>query len=114
MINNKLVSSVHDISSGGLILALAEMSISSGYGLKIEKPSKLSNLNEHYFGEDQGRYLLEIESKNLQEATKILSENNIYNEKVATVQKDKFEILGELKINVDDLYKINNSWYNNY
>ena len=114
LINNKLVSSVHDISSGGLILALAEMSISSGYGLKIEKPSKLSNLNEHYFGEDQGRYLLEIESKNLQEATKILSENNIYNEKVATVQKDKFEILGELKINVDDLYKINNSWYNNY
>jgi len=34
--------------------------------------------------------------------------------RVATVQKDKFEILGELKINVDDLYKINNSWYNNY
>ena len=114
LIYNELISSVHDISSGGLILALVEMSMSSGLGLKIEKPSKLSNLMEYYFGEDQGRYLLEIEPKNFQKVTKILSENNIFNEKVATVQKDKFEISGELKIYVDELYKINNSWYNNY
>ena len=114
LINNKLISSAHDISSGGLILALAEMCMSSGLGLKIEKPSKLSNLMEYYFGEDQGRYLLEIEPKNYQKVVKNLNENNIFNEKIATVQKDKFEILGELKINVDDLYKINNSWYNNY
>ena len=45
---------------------------------------------------------------------KILNENNIYSEKVATVQKENFEILGELKINTNDLYKINNKWYNNY
>ena len=114
LINNKLLSSVHDISSGGLILALAEMSMSSGYGLKIEKPSKLSNLMEYYFGEDQGRYLLEIEPKNLQKVTKILSENNIYNENIATVQKQHFEISGEFKINIDDLYKINNTWYSKY
>jgi phosphoribosylformylglycinamidine synthase subunit PurL len=114
LINNKLIASAHDISSGGLILALTEMSLSSGFGLKIDRPSKLSNLMEYYFGEDQGRYLLEIELKNLQKVTKILSENNIFNEKVATVQKNNLEILGELKINIDDLYKINNSWYNNY
>jgi len=114
LINSKLVDSVHDISSGGLILALTEMAISSGYGLKIDKPAKLSNLTEYYFGEDQGRYLLEIEPKNLQNVFKILSKDNIYNEKVATVQKDNLEILGELKIHVDELYKINNTWYNCY
>ena len=114
LINNKLISSAHDISSGGLILALAEMCMSSGLGLKIEKPSKLSNLMEYYFGEDQGRYLLEIEPKNYQKVIKNLNENNIFNEKIATVQKDKLEIVGELKLNIDDLYKINNTWYNNY
>ena len=114
LINNKLISSAHDISSGGLILALAEMCMSSGLGLKIEKPSKLSNLMEYYFGEDQGRYLLEIEPKNYQKVVKNLNENNIFNEKIATVQKDKLEIIGELKLNIDDLYKINNTWYNNY
>jgi phosphoribosylformylglycinamidine synthase subunit PurL len=114
LINNKLVASAHDISSGGLIVALAEMCMSTEHGLMIEKPSKLSNLMEHYFGEDQGRYLLEIEQKNLPKVMKILNENNIYSEKVATVQKENFEILGELKINTNDLYKINNKWYNNY
>ena len=109
-----MVASAHDISSGGLILALAEMSMSSGYGLNIEKPSKLSNLLEYYFGEDQGRYLLEIEPNNLQKIKKILSENNVFYEKVATVQKNDFEILNELKISINDLCKINNSWYSNY
>ena len=114
LVNNRLVASIHDISTGGLILALAEMSMPSRYGLNIEKPSKLSNLMEYYFGEDQGRYLLEIEPENLLTVTKILDNNNIYNEKVASVQKDNFEIIGELKINKDDLYKTNNTWYNNY
>ncbi len=114
LINYKLIASAHDISSGGLILALSEMCLSSGFGLKIERPSKLSNLMEYYFGEDQGRYLLEVEPENLQKAKKILSENNIFNETVATVQDNNFEILGELKININELYKINNKWYNNY
>ena len=90
------------------------MSLSSEYGLKIEKPQKLSNLMEFYFGEDQSRYLLEIEPENLQKVTKILNENNIFNELIAIVQKNYFEMLGEFKINTNDLYKTNNKWYYNY
>jgi len=114
LINNKLVSSVHDISSGGMLLALAEMTIKSGYGLKIDKPKKLTNLMEYFFSEDQGRYLIEVEPENLGRISKFLEENNIYNENVATVQKDFFELTKEFKIKTFDLYKINKSWYDNY
>jgi phosphoribosylformylglycinamidine synthase subunit PurL len=114
LINNKLVVSVHDISSGGLIIALTEMSLASQYGLKINKPKTLSNLMELFFGEDQGRYLIEIEPGNLEKVKKILDENNVFNEVIASVQKDNFEIIGELKININELSKINNKWYNNY
>ena len=114
LINNKLITAIHDVSAGGLILALAEMTLSSEYGLKIKKPEKLSNLMEYYFGEDQGRYLLEIEPKDLENVTKILNENNIFNETIATVQKDFFEILGEFKISTNYLYKTNNKWYSSY
>jgi len=114
LINEKLTVSVHDVSSGGLILALAEMSLLSGHGLKIEKPKKLSNLMEYYFGEDQGRYLLEVELNNLEKIKKILNENNIFNEIIGTVQKDYFELSGALKIHINDLYKSNNKWYYNY
>ena len=114
LINNKLIASAHDVSSGGLILALTEMCLFSGYALKIEKPIKLSNLIKYYFGEDQGRYLLEIEPNNLQKVTKYLSESNIFFEKVAVVQKNYFEMTGEFKININDLCEMNSKWYNSY
>jgi len=114
LINDKLVSSVHDISSGGLLLALAEMTFRSNFGLKIDKPKNFSNLMEYYFSEDQGRYLVEVEAENLNKVDKILKENNVFSEIVGKVQKDFFEVSGQLKIKINDLYKNNNTWYNNY
>ena len=114
LINERLTSSVHDVSTGGLLLALAEMTFDSNYGLKIDKPKNLSNLMEYYFSEDQGRYLIEVDPNNLNKINKILVENNIYSEVVATVQNDYFEVSGELKILKNELCKINKKWYSNY
>jgi phosphoribosylformylglycinamidine synthase len=49
------VSAVHDISDGGLAVALAEMAMAGGVGAIIAAQSP-----EHafFFGEDQGRYIL--------------------------------------------------------
>ena len=41
LIEKELILSSHDISSGGLIVALAEMALSSNFGVKIHKPKKL-------------------------------------------------------------------------
>lgn len=50
-----LASACHDLSDGGLMMALAEMAMAGEIGARIhvanEKP-------EFWFGEDQGRYLL--------------------------------------------------------
>ncbi len=43
LIRKNLVTSAHDISSGGLLVALSEMSIGSNLGAKIYKPKKLTN-----------------------------------------------------------------------
>ena len=96
------------------ILALAEMSIGSNYGAKINKPKKLTNLFEYFFGEDQSRYILEIDKNHIQKVEKILKNNNVFYENIGSTQKDYFEIQGELKIDIKKLYKINNQWYNNY
>ena len=49
------VSAVHDLSDGGLAVALAEMAMASGIGGNVEAEGL-----EHafFFGEDQGRYVL--------------------------------------------------------
>ncbi len=90
------------------------MSIGSEYGIKINKPKNLSNLYEYFYGEDQGRYIVELEKINLIKIQKILKENNVFNEILGITQNDIFELEGELKINIKDLYNVNNKWYYNY
>ena len=114
IIKQNLVNSVHDVSSGGLLIALAEMSIGSNWGVLINKPRKLTNLFKYFFGEDQSRYILEISNNNLDKTEKILKQNNIFYENIGITQNKYFEIQKEMKINVKELYKINNRWYNNY
>ena len=114
LISENLISSAHDISNGGLIVALSEMSIHSKIGIKIEKPKKLGNLFEYFFGEDQSRYILEVDSEKLKKTETILKKSNIFYEKIGKTQKKFFEIEGEMKTDVNDLFNINNQWYNNF
>jgi phosphoribosylformylglycinamidine (FGAM) synthase-like enzyme len=55
LIQTGRVSAVHDLSDGGLAVALAEMVIAGGIGasVKAEAPEHV-----FFFGEDQGRYVL--------------------------------------------------------
>ncbi len=114
LIDKNLILSSHDISNGGLITAISEMTFTSDYGAKINKPTKLTNLFEYFFGEDQARYIIEIEKKNLSKVEKLLNDNNIHYENIGFTQKNYLEIEGNLKIATKDLFKINNEWYNNY
>ena len=114
LIENNLVLSAHDVSNGGLIIALSEMAMASDFGLKIQQPKKLTNLIEYFFGEDQGRYILEVDSSNIKEVEKRLINNNTYFERIGFTQRDYFEIEKEFKTKVKDLFEINNQWYNKY
>ncbi len=114
LIERKLVLSAHDISNGGLLIALSEMSMGSNLGIKIEKSKKLRDLKEYFFGEDQGRYVLEIDEKNLTTVEKFLKSGSIYYEIIGKTQENFFEIENEMKIDTNVLYKANNQWYNNY
>ncbi len=114
LINKNFVLSSHDVSAGGLIIALAEMSMGSSIGVKINKPKRLTNSINYFFGEDQARYIIEVNNKDLSKIDKILKDNNVYYENIGITQSEFFEIEDELKVNIKDLFKINNEWYNNY
>jgi len=53
------VSAIHDLSDGGLALALAEMVIKSQVGMTIKLPTDLRR-DGVLFGEDQARYVLSV------------------------------------------------------
>ena len=114
LIKDNLVLSAHDVSSGGMLVSLAEMSIASGLGLKIYKPKKLANSFEYFFGEDQGRYLIEISKNDLKKVESFLKKNNTFFEIAAEIQSDIFEIEKTFSLKIKDLHKHNNRWYTKY
>ncbi len=54
-------TAVHDLSDGGLLVALAEMAMASGIGAELEAASGQFP-HAFWFGEDQGRYLMTVKA----------------------------------------------------
>jgi len=115
LIVKKLVNSVHDVSAGGILIALSEMCISGKIGSKIKIPQNSIGKLEYLFGEDQSRYIIEVSDKNIKEVEKNLKKNSIYYDLIGKTQKDILVIDDkELKISVEELDHLNKSWFKNY
>jgi phosphoribosylformylglycinamidine synthase subunit PurL len=61
LIADGLATAVHDISDGGLLVAIAEMAMASGIGAVLEPPSDVP-AHAYWFGEDQARYVVAAKS----------------------------------------------------
>ena len=59
LIEAGLVSAVHDVSDGGIAVALAEMAMAGGIGAQVEGNDKYTAA-QWWFGEDQGRYIITV------------------------------------------------------
>jgi phosphoribosylformylglycinamidine synthase subunit PurL len=57
LIRDGLAAAVHDISDGGVLVALAEMALASRIGAVLEPPASIP-AHAFWFGEDQARYLV--------------------------------------------------------
>ncbi|MCR9218770.1 MAG: phosphoribosylformylglycinamidine synthase subunit PurL [Alphaproteobacteria bacterium] len=60
LIDKRLVAASHDLSDGGLAVALAEMAMAGGVGASIDVEAAAGDVPPHafLFGEDQARYCL--------------------------------------------------------
>jgi len=61
MIRAGALTAVHDISDGGLAVALAEMAMASGIGAEVQLHADVDPIPA-WFGEDQGRYVVTVSS----------------------------------------------------
>jgi phosphoribosylformylglycinamidine synthase len=58
LIETGIVTAVHDISDGGLLVALTEMALANGMGMTISALDSEISATAFAFAEDQGRYLV--------------------------------------------------------
>jgi phosphoribosylformylglycinamidine synthase II len=60
LIREGKVGAVHDVSDGGLLIAIAEMALAGGIGVQLYPYEGKLPAHAAWFGEDQGRYVLEV------------------------------------------------------
>src|SRR3978361_1775807 len=65
MIHAGTATAVHDVSDGGLLIALAEMGIAGGIGAILDEAPDSIVPHAWWFGEDQCRYIVTVNEKDL-------------------------------------------------
>ena len=68
-----LLSAVHDLSDGGLAVALAEMALSGDIGAEVTAHSEYTAA-QWWFGEDQARYVITVSPENAESFNRIVAE----------------------------------------
>jgi phosphoribosylformylglycinamidine synthase II len=66
LIGSGAASAAHDLSDGGLLVALAEMAMASGMGAALDPEKGDVPRHAFWFGEDQARYLLTVPAAQVQ------------------------------------------------
>ena len=113
LIEKKLTQSVHDVSDGGIALAIAEMCMAGTIGAKISTNLTGPERIKYLFGEDQARYIIEIKKEDLNNLVQIAKEQEISMTQLGSTNLEQFAI-DEIKISVDEMIKLNNNWFYNY
>jgi len=114
LIENDYIKSAHDVSLGGIITAISKMCIKGNKGINLKKPKFLINEIEYFFGEDQGRYIIEINKNNLKKVTEYLNKNAVHYDELGTINENQLYIDDKTKVAIDELKTSNTSWLTNY
>ncbi len=114
LIDKNFIRAAHDVSLGGIITALSKMCIKGRKGAVLNKPKYLIDKFEYLFGEDQGRYIIEIEKTNYNNVIEILEKNSVHYDDLGIVNDNDLIIDEKTKVSIDDLDKSHSIWLNNY
>ncbi|MBB6178895.1 phosphoribosylformylglycinamidine synthase subunit PurL [Pseudorhizobium flavum] len=111
LIRNGQVSACHDISDGGLLLALAEMAMAATKGMNISLTDQRGPAHALLFGEDQARYVLAVPADlaNFVEAS--AESAGVPFRKLGTAGGDRLVVDDLVDVSVPDLVNANESWF---
>ena len=114
LIRDGIATAVHDLSDGGLAVALAEMAMAGGIGATINQldggdPIPL------FFGEDQGRYLVTMKKDELQKFyDEVYPYAGVFAPWIGTTGGDSLT-LGEARpVKLSDLRAAHEGWFPNF
>ncbi len=113
LIRDGVASAVHDVSDGGLLVALAEMAMASKIGAEF---NVMPNLAAHafWFGEDQGRYVVTVDEAKVAAVNANAIKAGVALARLGSTGGDVLTVPGERPILIVDLSEIFEGWLPGY
>jgi phosphoribosylformylglycinamidine synthase subunit PurL len=110
LIRDETVSAVHDVSDGGLLVAVAEMALSGDMGVALFPYEGRLPAHAIWFGEDQGRYVLSVRpagAETVLERARLLA---LPGRIIGRVEGQDLALPGEEALSLADLRAAHEGW----
>ena len=107
-IDDKLIESCHDISDGGIAVALSEMTFENNIGCSVTIPGTLSV--EKLLFSETGGFIIEVEDSKIENVNEIFNNHNINLELIGETCKDQRLVVNDA-INME-VEEIKSLWTN--
>ncbi len=110
LIGEGLVAACHDVSDGGLLVALAEMCLPRSIGAQIRLPKNGVSAHAYCFGEDQARYVLALETDHKDRVIVALNQADIAFDDLGTTIADLIIVEDLARVPVQHVADVNETW----
>ena len=90
------------------------MCIKGNKGIKINPLKGLTNKFEYFFGEDQGRYIVEITKTNMKKVNEILNNNSVHYDEFGEVDEKMISFKNDIKLPIEELSNAHKYWLKKY
>ncbi len=101
-----LLSAVHDVSDGGLLVAVTEMALAGGAGAVLDVGGGAA----FWFGEDQARYVVTTRPAETGRLLALAAERGVRLGRVGTTGSDSVSIGGEARVLLARLWVAHEEW----
>ncbi|MDQ8731798.1 phosphoribosylformylglycinamidine synthase subunit PurL [Bradyrhizobium sp. LHD-71] len=114
MIHAGTATAVHDLSDGGLLVALAEMAIAGNIGATLDAPPPSIVPHAWWFGEDQGRYVITVAEDQVETILTKTTAVGVPCVRIGATGGDALAVAGEHPVAVATLKRTFEHWFPAY
>lgn len=107
-------TAAHDLSDGGLLVALAEMAMASGIGAKLDAAPDDVPAHAYWFGEDQARYIVTVPAQAVDLVMARARKASVLVSRIGTTGGDAIAVEGQRALAVSDLNERSEGWLPGY
>jgi len=104
------MSAVHDVSDGGVLVAVAEMALAGNRGATLEVPPPDVPAHASWFGEDQARYVVAAAPEHADAIHKAASVADVPVRVIGSVGGDRISLPGETPLALNALRAAHEDW----